>query len=221
MITVLTVGGNAVNTVSVPLSPGARSIEWNSSDAVAMNVSPFTGQTQTFAWPGADGLSGTVTMPPMTLAQADAWEAFLLECRGMSNPFLMSDPLHQSPRPGPAGTTVTHGAPVIDMSTGVNGIGTTALATKGWTPGGHFLLQPGDYLQIGYRLHRNINMVTADGTGASVLSIWPSLRDLPTDGEAIILAKPKGLFRLATNKRTWSRSISRLTALSFPIMEYR
>jgi hypothetical protein len=77
-------------------------------------------------------------------------------------------------------------------------------------------LLPGDYLQIGYRLHRVL-----DETGSGPIGIWPSIREPLAGGETIITNNPQGLFRLGTNKRTWSADWIRLTHLSFQIQEYR
>jgi hypothetical protein len=83
------------------------------------------------------------------------------------------------------------------------------------------LLLPGDYLQVGYRLHRVLDIVNSDSSGNAVISVWPSLREVPAASAPIILNNPMGLFRLATNKRTWSTDATRLTRLSIPLMEYR
>jgi hypothetical protein len=371
--------------VALPTSPGLRSVEFNMNDAVATVTSPFTGQTQTQVWPGADSISGTITLPPMNQAQAGNWIACLGELRGMANGFLLGDPMCSSPTGSGAGVPIvdmgvananylyqsqgigllspwttdsqwasitTTSAPdgglsasacvtsadptdayivqqvnnngmmvgwtmtfsvylrspagpttvniylndavgdtatvcavttawqrfyvtrtiqsiasvlvqiggggsvstpnfTLDVAwavlqegsvpipndgtfgyygehtgttlsvTSSNTTGSTTLATRGWLPNQFRLLMPGDCLQVGYRLHRVLDVVNSDENGMAQISIWPSLREVPTDGEAIILNNPKGLFRLATNKRTWSSDYTRLTNLSFQILEFR
>jgi hypothetical protein len=54
-----------------------------------------------------------------------------------------------------------------------------------------------------------------------VLTVWPSLREIPADGLPLVLRNPQGLWRLAANKRTWSSDYTRVSHLSFQIMEYR
>lgn len=215
MISTITVAGNSVTLVALPDKPGLRSVEFNFTDAVAIVSSPFTGATQAQQWPGADMWSGTMTLPPLTQAQADAWISALMECRGMANAIQIGDPLKTHPA-GAAG-----GAPVVNASGGAMAIGTTTLYTHGWTPSKFRVLLPGDYVQIGYRFHRNLDVVNTDSSGNAVLSLFPSLREVPTDGEVLILNNPRGLFRLAQNKRTWSSDVTRLTRMSFPILEYR
>jgi hypothetical protein len=214
LINPITLGGNTVSVVSLPASPGLRTVEWNFTDAVAVVSSPFTGQTQAQQWLGADMWSGTLTLPPLTQGQADAWISALMEMRGMANAFQIGDPMKRVP------SGSVSGVPVVDGSITVAAGGQT-LYTKGWTASKFRLLLPGDYLQVGYRLHRVLDGVNSDSSGKAPINIWPSLREVPSDGESIVLSNPQGLFRLATNKRTWSSDYKRLTHLSFPIVEYR
>jgi len=97
-VSVITVGTQSVNLVSLPTTPAPASVQFDMADAVATVRSTFTGQMQAQGWPGADALSGTVTMPPLTQAQADDWIAFLMELRGMANAFQIGDPMKSTPR---------------------------------------------------------------------------------------------------------------------------
>lgn len=215
-ITVITVGGNSVNLVAAPSSPGPKSVQFTVSDAVGSVTSPFTGQVQTQQWPGADMLRGTVTLPPMTQADADIWISFLMELRGMANAFQMGDPMKATPRGTPSGS------PVVNNSVPRGNIaGSQQLGTNGWTASATNLLLPGDYIQVGYRLHRVLDVVDADSGGNATISIWPSLRETSTNAEMLITTGAQGLFRLATNQRTWSADQTLLTSVSFQIQEYR
>lgn len=208
-----------MSLVSVPTSPGFQQVDFNIMDAVALSTSPFTGQTQAQQWPGADSWVGTLTLPPLTQSQADDWIAFLMECRGMANAFQIGDPFKKMPR-GP----VIGSAPMVDMTTGISGANlamTQTLYTRNWATNKFRILVPGDYLQCGYRLHRVINPVNTDVNGKAAISVWPSIREVPTDGEPVNLNKPVGLFRLGANKRTWSVGESRTTRISIQILEYR
>jgi hypothetical protein len=212
---IITLNGNSVTLVATP-STKVRGLELHISDAIATVSSPYTGQTQTQSWPGGDMWSGTVTLPDLAQVDADAWIAFLMELRGMQNAFQIGDRLKATPRGTPAGT------PLIDNSAnGGNPAMSQALATKGWTASAPNVLLPGDYVQVGYRLHRVLDAVSADSSGKAVLSLWPSLREQPTDSSALITSNCLGLFRLANNQRTWSVDYTRVTRISFPILEYR
>ena len=207
---------NSASIIALPTDPGLKSVEFNISDAVATVTSPFTGQTQTQTWPGADMWMGTATLPPLLQPQADVWISFLMELRGMANAFQIGDPMRTKPH-GSA-----KGQPVVDMTTtGTNFSGATTLYTRGWEASAFGLLIPGDYLQVGYRLHRVLDRVNSDAQGKSQIAIWPSLREVPTDGETIVLNNPQGLFRLASNKRTWSSDYTLLTNISYQFQEFR
>lgn len=214
MLSTITIGGNAISVVAMPPTPGFESIELNMFDAVAYVPQPFTGQGQRQKWPGADMWSGTVTMPKLNTRNGPPWMAFLGQLRGMANGFMLGDPM----RPVPAGRP--QGLPVADGGVAV-AAGSETLYTKGWKAGTLRHLLPGDYLQLGYRLHMVMDVVSSDANGKAAIAIWPSLREVPADGEALVLAKPQGLFGLADNKRTWSSDYTRMSQMSFRIMEYR
>lgn len=79
------------------------------------------------------------------------------------------------------------------------------LNTKGWQPSIQAQLKVGDYLQIGKRLHMVIAQdVDSDDHGDATINIWPSIQEAPNDGDPIILTNPTGLFRLKSNKRSWT-----------------
>lgn len=212
---IITVGSFSITLVPalpVPL----RSIEWSFEDAVALSPRSFTGQMQTQQWPGADMWSGTATFAPLTQLQADQVISFLMSLRGPSYAFLLGDPLKTTPR----GNVL--GSPAVDNSqNNGNPAMSQSIGTKGWTASAAGVLLAGDYIQVGYRLHRVVYDVNADGSGDAVIVIWPSLREVPTDSGAIATSNCQGLMRLAQNKRGWSSDFTRLTKVSFPFLEYR
>jgi hypothetical protein len=213
-ITQISLNGNPVSLVALPSSPGFRSLELSFSNAVAVVTSMFTGQSQVQRWPGADAWSGTLTLPQMTQLQADAWIAALMQCQGMTNAVQIGDPMKTAPRGSALGSPKVNG--IVPMAAG----GST-LYTYGWNVSKNGQLLPGDYLQVGYRLHRVLDQVNSDVDGKAPISIWPSLREIPAADQPLILQSPKGLFRLATNKGTWSTDFTRLTSISFQITEHR
>jgi hypothetical protein len=215
MISLISLDGNTVSVVSLPASAGKlESIDWNFTTAVSTVTSVFTGQVQAQIWPGADMWSGTATLPPLTQTQADAWISALMQMQGMTNAFQLGDPLKQAPRGSALGTPVADGS--IAMVAGGQ-----ALYTENWDTLQTGLLLPGDYLQIGFRLHRVLDEVISDNNGKAAINIWPSLRETPVNGEPLVLDSPVGLFRLASNRGTWSSGVDSLTHLSFQFQEYR
>lgn len=184
---------NGMNIVGLPCDTvGAvhpSSIEFDPLEKVEQNTSIYTGQAQTYdlmnsLW------TGTISLPSMYRTDADAWQAFILACRGMINCFLLGDPTASTPK------GVASGAPVV-AGAGQTGY---SLVTRGWTHSIPNILTTGDYIQIGYRLYRLTDNASSDASGNATLSIWPNLRDLPADGTAIITRNCKGLMRLAQNQ---------------------
>ena len=216
MMQQITIGTNTYNLIAMPASPGITQVSISMSDIVAQVANPFTRQTQTFAWAGGDQWSAQIVMPAMKNQAAAPWKAFLASLQGSLNVLQLGDPDVSAPY----GTA--EGAPVVDMSaTGTNEPMQTTLYTRGWQPSAWRLLLPGDYLQIGYRLHIVIAPVNSDVNGHAPISIWPSLRDTVTDGQQVILAQPKGLFRLGQNERGWHASPAQPTSISLNLVEVR
>ncbi len=200
---------NGWNIISMPTTPSApQTIDFTATDIVALSISPFTGQQQVQDWQQG-WLEASVSLPPLTHAQAQAWIAFLMALRGQANVFQLGDPLAVAPQGSGAG------APTVNVGAQAG----FSLNTKGWTAGASGVLLPGDWLQIGYRLYRNLGTATADGSGHATLSIWPSLRESPADNDAITLTHTKGLWRLKSNARKWSETQARMYGIQFDIRE--
>lgn len=197
-----TFGGASIIALPSDTLPGVlapSSIEFDPQEKVAQNISIYTGQAQTYdlmcsLW------SGTISLPPLRRYEADAWQSFVLACRGMVNSFLLGDPTAALPK------GIASGSPIVSVA---NQTG-YSLATSGWTPSHTSILMAGDYIQIGSletlsagyapRLYRLTQSANSDASGNATLSIWPNLRDLPPQGAAIITRNCVGLMRLAQNQ---------------------
>lgn len=210
--TTINLSGNPVTVVTLPSTPGFRTCKLTASNKVAIVTSIFSGNTQAQRWPGAELWKGTFSLPPLTEVQADVWAAALMQLQGMSNGFMLGDPLHTSPRGTPTG------APTVDTSFAMNP-GSSTIYTYGWVANSANVLRAGDAIQIGYRLYRVLDDISADGNGKAAVPIWPSLREAPSG--IVVTNNPQGLFRLATNDPSWSFDQTRLTDMSFDFMEYR
>lgn len=188
---------NGWEIITLPAFPGApRSVEWDLDDVVGEAVSPFSRQAQIQDWGQAE-LRASVSYQPMTNAQARPWLAFLAAARGVGSVFLMGDPLHTGPQNGGAsGGSVT-------------GSGQTGFVLVTSSSG----LTAGDWFALGLRLY----MVTSVSGGT--LGIWPPIRESPAGGTTLTIANPKGLFRLATNKRRVSVDVAKTYGVSFEVKE--
>lgn len=210
----ITVSGTVYTLIALPAKPAPAAITVTLQDSVAIVESPYVPtQNQTQIWPAADRWSMQIELPPMARATAMPWIAFLGALQGMQNVFQVGDPLGRAP------LGVAAGAPVVAAGSGLNAVGAVSLSTRGWTANKYGQLLPGDYLQIGLRLHQVTAQVNSDASGNATIAIWPSLRETPADGTAIDLTNPVGVFRLSSNKRQWHASPAQLTAIGFTCNE--
>jgi len=189
------------------LSPS--SIEWDEHDVVAQTVSPFSGQTQTFDWQAA-WWEARVSLPPMPRHSHDAWSAFLSRMRGSLKTFMLGDPKARLPKGSAMGSPVVSGAGQTGYS----------VATRGWSPNQPSLFLPGDFIQIGIRLHKVTDLVSSDANGLATLPIWPPLRDKPADNMPIVTRNCKGAFVLkASNGNKHSTNVGLYGFSGFDIRE--
>jgi len=200
---------NSAPIVTMPSSPGFRSVDWTAASVVGESTSPFTLGQQVQDWQ-ADLLTASVEMPPMTRKQAAAWIAFLLQLRGSNGVFLLGDTMAAVPFGVATGTPVT---------AGVNAANSTMLATTGWTASTADILLPGDYVQIGFRLYRCLDTVTSDSAGNATFNVWPRLREAPPAGASIITKGTQGMFRLAKNEASWNESYLTTYGVTFTVRE--
>ena len=197
--------------LQLPAYPAPRQIQLDMVDLVATPRSPFTGSVvQSQAWPGGDWWEATITLPKMTADTVGAWRAFLAQCRGSLNVFALRD----SANKGIAADEI--GTPAVS---GVNAAMSRTLNIKGFPAGAARLLLPGDYLQLGRRLHRVLEQVDADDNGNGTAAIWPSIREAAADGDTIIFDKPTGLFRIMDNRRSTLTDETLLTGITFKAIE--
>ena len=220
---------NGWQIVSLPCDTIARvthpsSIEFDEQEVVATNQMAFTGQEQVYDWM-ASWWEAQVSFPPMNRWSYDAWSAFISECRGPLNVFLIGDPKAKKPKgsvPVPVSVPAPgrlHGLLNVPM---VSGAGQTgySLSTRGWTPNAENILLFGDFIQVGLRLYKVTDVVNADGSGDATLPVWPPVRDLPADGSAIITRGCRGLFRLkAASGNKHSVNVGLYGLSGFPIRE--
>jgi hypothetical protein len=182
--------------ITYPLSiPSIEATVFNirAVSVVGSSASPFTGQTFEYKHSG-QWWEAEMKFPPMPRADADALYSFLLKLNGKWGTFLMGDPAGTTPRGVATGTPLVDGA----SQTG------DELVTDGWTPSTTGIMKAGDWIQLGSssssRLHKILEDVNSDGSGSSTLTIWPSLRESPSDDAAIAVNSAQGRWRLVANE---------------------
>lgn len=181
-----------------PSTPGATSVQWSATDAVATVSSAFTFSTQVQEWSG-QLLTVNLNLPAMKRDVAEPWVAFLLALKGMWGTCLIGDMSYQGKR------GVGTGTPLVN---GLNLAMSQQLVTDGWTHSVTGILKAGDWISFNtgttIRLHKILSDANSDGSGNATFDIYPCLRENVGDNTAIVLTKPVGTFRLASNTRGWS-----------------
>ena len=185
---------------ALPTVTGVRSIELQATNAVAVSRSPFTFASQVHAYSG-QMWSASLTLPPMKLAEARKWTAWLTALRGQYGSFLLGD----TSCPQISGTATLA---FIDGSAGDNTVTVTMTGT----------ILAGDMIQIGTGANATLHKVLVDQSGNGSLEIWPALR---RDWLAanLTLTNAQGVFRLASNDVAWSVDEASIYGISFSAVE--
>ncbi len=194
--------------LDAPGTPGPVSSTLSRKFAVAISESPYTFQQQVQRFAG-QAWKLSVSLPPMTRAQASEWKVFYSMLEGMYGTFRYRAPGGVFPRGSASGNPVVQGA----NQTG------NQLATSGWTPSAAGVLLKGDYFQLGSGLHEVLADVNVDGSGQADVLFWPRLRAVPDDGASIITTSPKGIFRMDTNELQEALNEAHHYGFSFSAME--
>lgn len=184
--------------------------EWSNSANSMVHTSPLSGSEDVLELPGAKWVVG-LSFKDLTDREAVQLEAFLTSCRGKARGFWLWN--HRRPTPYGSGL----GNPVVY---GANQTGGT-LVTTGWQANAQNVLLPGDFVGVGGELKmvRYDTTVNADATGRAEIQLEPPLRSSPADGAAIVLNRPKALFRLIEDRNPYKYSGS-LNSYSFSCLEW-
>lgn len=201
--------------LSLPTVAGIAQIRISARNAVAVSSSPFTYKQQVMQHQGARW-EAEITLPPTQRADAEEWIAFLFALQGQYGTFLLGDPLGATPR-GSAATTP--GTPLVN---GASQTGST-LAIDGLPISATNYLRAGDYIQLGSssssRLHKVLENASSNGSGEATLSIWPPLRESPSDNATVTVSDTKGVFRLATPDASFSINEASFYGVTFTAFE--
>lgn len=193
--------------LAFPTYTRVSSFELTERNAVAMTRSPFTFDQDVFHYSG-EMWEASVTLPPMRMGSAAAkgWGAFLTSLKGSSGRFMLGDLDHCNISGTATSATITGSAGDSTV---------TVLFTSGQT------LLAGDMIQIGSAsdatLHKVLADVTSNGSETD-LEIWPALRK-DRSAVSVTLANAQGVFRLAENSVTRTRSNNGFVTISFAAME--
>jgi len=202
--------------LSLPTTIGIGQIELRASNVVGVSESPFTYKQQVVQHQG-QRWEASIQIPPVRKDLAEPWVAFLLSLQGRRGTFLLGDPNMAAPRGSAASTP---GTPLVD---GALSIGDSEITIDGLPASATGYLKAGDYIQLGSAgtstLHKVLADVDSDGTGEATVDIWPSVRRVVANDEAVVVSNTKGLFRLAANVSSWSINNSSAYGISFDAVE--
>lgn len=185
-------------------------------DAVSRNESPSSFEDETYDW-GGEMWTLQGSLPLLTVERASAFQAFLLKLKGRRGTFLY--PMQN--RPNPLGGWVDSGGGIL--IDGVNAAQQHTLNLKGFQANQPNAVALMDYINRGTgattRLHVIVGGDTdADADGKLSVEVWPALRTVTVDGEAIVAENCKGLFRLPKNYG-WDIDINKLAFHQFGALE--
>lgn len=167
------------------------SLQWRLVTVTESFSSPETGHEQTADVPGVARWMAAMVFNDLTRSEAFDLEAFLVECNGQAGRFYLWNMARETARGMATGT------PVVDGAANYGGL----LATRDWTPNVNGILKRGDYFSVGDELKMLRADANADAYGRATLLLGPNLRNVPTDGTAIVTASPKGIFRLSDDNQ--------------------
>jgi hypothetical protein len=198
--------------LTLPTSVSFTDMQYIPRTVVGFSASRFTGQQQTYVWPG-QWWEVRCKLPPLTTdALADAWIAFLLSLNGRHGTFNMGPSTRKLPNILTALAQVGSGGATANSST---------LPITLFSAGSG--LTVGDWIQHGTgasaRLHRIVQVNAFVGTAGSV-EIFPRARSAYAAGSGLVLTNPVGHFRLASDDSMgWSVDLAKNTGLEINAME--
>ncbi len=200
-------------TLTMPTSPAFRASRFGLRAHSQTFTSPLNRAVQTLELPGALWFA-TYTLPPMTRAQAAAWQAFLVDLMGSAGRFFAFDPDGKTPR---GAYDSGQDTPLV---VGASETG-ASLATDGWRLSGTALLLPGDYFEVNGELKMVTAQVDSDGGGAATIAFKPPLRASPADDAPLTLTNPTGTFMLSgDDQAAWDGDVNAIVqGLSFSAVE--
>lgn len=172
-----------------PSSISVNSMQITPTNSVAVTQSPFSFSQKTYD-NGGEMWQASVSIPPLTRDQAEDFICFLTLLKGSYGTFLMPVFDAKAARGSWGGTPLIAGAGQTGNDLNIDG-GTTGTTDYA---------KAGDWVQIGTGSSTKLFKVMADadtdGSGATTLNLFPSIKVAFADNTALTVVNPHGLFRL-------------------------
>lgn len=179
-----------------PSSIGIVSLDMRIKHAVSISESPFSFKQKSHDFGGARW-EAEVTTQPLTHSQAREMEAFIFSLGGMAGTFTFGNPL--------------------DNVAGTHSIAPTGVGEGHVSFTSQTALPAGTRFAIGNNLH--ITTEDYDGSGIGNTNVAPPLRSTINVVTNVVTAKPKGLWRMASNDMGFSVTRAGIYGFSFACVE--
>ena len=181
-------------------------------------TSPLDQSSQLLELPGARWRA-SYALPPMSRAQAAAWQAFLVALRGRAGQFYGYDPDARTAR-GAARLKTAGALTVLGGSPSPAGNSLPVTGADGLEQG---VFLKGDYVAYDVGQGRQLHMVTADvdadSSGDMAVPIEPPIRTSPAGGAAVIVADASCVMRLVEDEVGWDASRISRFGIKFEAVE--
>lgn len=200
--------------LSMPTSPSNFvTSEWRIVRSVSVTQSPFTFAQQVAEFQGAVWTT-TVTLPPMSRADAGSWQAFFMQLHGRKGTFLLGDPDGKSILGTATGTMSVNG---------VHNIGAFSVTVDGLNVSQTAAFKKGDYVQFGSgtsaKLHMIVEDISTDISGNAILQIEPPLKTALADDDVVTYSNTVAVMRMDSNDLEWSADHVSRYGISFSASE--
>jgi len=212
---------------SYPLTPPDTSparVTVRKQSSIGRGRSNYTGQGDVQVYDAQLNILDVSLPPQLDASYYSAWEVFFMKMNGGQGTCLFGLPLRSSARGIYSSGSDT---PVVDSSASPapNQDGDQVLVTTGWRISGTGLLLAGDAIQLGSggsaSVHQVLGDLSSDGSGNATVDIWPRLQRTPSNGAAITVTSPVGLFELSSNVAEFSVEPASVFGFSFSLIESR
>jgi len=151
-----------------------------------------------------------VTLPPLSLVQAQEWLGWLDSLDGVVGTFTMGSADF---------TSITGNAPnSTGRVAGASQTGST-ITTDGWSTGVTDLFKAGDIISFGGQLKRVLVDTDSDGSGNATIEVAPPVYEAVADNALITTVSPTGTFRLMDGTYNVSSNENKIHTISFAVEE--
>ena len=200
--------------LDLPTSPSNFvTSEWRILRTVAVSQSPFTYAQQVAKYTGSLWQT-TVTLPPMSRADAGAWQSLFMQLNGRFGTFLLGDP---------DGKTIEGTASGTVSVNGDHAIGAFDIIVDGLNVSQTTAFKKGDYVQFGSgatsKLHMIVADISSDSSGNATLQIEPPLKTALSDDDVVTYSNTKAVMRMDTNELGWNANKVSLYGITFSCTE--